>query len=121
MHVYNCTSVMCSQLANRQALSCAVMADAGPLAAGRTSALSGCWPCAREWTRPPLRRMLAVAREFAEEWSELRGLHQQKLAGQLLRCGRAGSFHSSPSAPSRLCVRSCWHRLLIRRQVGCSH
>jgi len=29
--------------------------------------------------------MLAVAREFAEEWSELRGLHQQKLAGQLLR------------------------------------
>lgn len=34
---------------------------------------------------PALRRMLAVAREFAEEWSELRGLHQQKLAGQLLR------------------------------------
>ena len=35
---------------------------------------------------PALERMLAVAREFAEEWSELRGLHQQKLAGRLLRC-----------------------------------
>ena len=41
--------------------------------------------------------MLAVAREFAEEWSELRGLHQQKLAGQLLRYVTSG----------RLCMCSC--------------
>ncbi len=36
-----------------------------------------------------LERLLAAAREFAEEWSELRGLHQQKLAGRLLRCDAA--------------------------------
>ena len=37
--------------------------------------------------RALLAAMLAAARLFAEEWTEIRGLYQQKLAGRVLRCG----------------------------------
>lgn len=35
--------------------------------------------------RPLLAAMLTAARHFAEEWIEIRGLYQQKLAGQVLQ------------------------------------
>ena len=47
-----------------------------------------------------LERLLAAAREFAEEWSELRGLHQQKLAGRLLRRAAFGWPSKTPN--------TCW-------------
>ena len=49
-----------------------------------------------------LRRLLAAACEFAEEWSELRGLHQQKLAGRPLR-------------------RAAWHALGVEPQCDSVH
>lgn len=36
--------------------------------------------------RALLGAMLGAARLFAEEWTEIRGLYQNRLAGQVLRC-----------------------------------